>query len=159
MDATESTMRECYHCSHSFNPEDVTPVLIIGAQSYNGHLLTGKISTRAVYLCDVCLPNLMRAHIEGMRVELDEERQKQRGPIPRMQALSDEEMPILIGYGAICTGVGACQDSGGFEDRTRRLTHEAYDTQDRPTPYCYHHARRAYEFELYRWRDRQRVVR
>jgi len=151
--------RRCYHCENLFNPENVAPVLIAGVQSYNGHLLTSKTSIRAVYLCSICLPNLLGANIENMVIEADEDRMKQRGPIPRMQEIADDERAILAGLKTICTGTGPCSDVNGNEDATRQLTHEAYDTQDRSTPYCYHHALRAYEFDLRRWRERQRGVR
>jgi hypothetical protein len=132
---------------------------VAGVQSYNGHLLTGKAEIRAVYFCETCLPNLQGANIDGMMIEIDEKRTKERGPIPRMQELSADEQMDLGGTDAVCSGVGRCIDGDGREDARRRLTHESYDSSGRSTAYCYGHAVRAYQFELRRWQDRQRVVR
>lgn len=157
--SVEQITRPCDHCEQAFRADYVTPVLIAGVQSYLGHLLTGKPGIRAVYLCTaICLPNLMGANIEGMHVEVDEDRVKRRGPIPSMSALSPEEEMDFAGAEAQCSGLGVCMDSEGTDDPLRRLTHEMHDESARTTAYCYLHTVRAYSFHLRRWAERQRSV-
>lgn len=157
MEATEQGGRRCAHCENLFDPENVVPVLIEGVQSFGGHLLTGKAGIREAYLCTICLPNLQGANVQGMRVEVDEERERRRGPIPKLLPLSEQER--LDFARAVCSGVGACGDPDGKEDDARDLTHEVYDESARTTAYCYRHAERAYLFHLRRWRERQQGVR
>lgn len=59
----------CDHCERVFRADQSHPVVVTGGQSYAGHILTGRSSSRHVWLCRACYANLRNTSIEGFRVE------------------------------------------------------------------------------------------
>lgn len=152
--------RMCEHCGLAFAPEDVTPVKIDGASTYNGHLMIREGWSQDAYLCTLtCLP-IMRdaaATISGMNVKVDAARVRARGPLPSMRSLTADEREEAIP--SRCTGVGSCSDDQGNQgNQDATITHVVTDGSGREWPFCHGHAERAYLFELRRWRDRQAHV-
>lgn len=68
----------CDHCERDFDPKSLHPVIVSGAQSYNGHLLTGRAEERRANLCSTCYANLKNTGVQGLTVEDDEDALAQR---------------------------------------------------------------------------------
>lgn len=154
----QDLVRTCFLCSLMFAAEHVVPVIVRGADIYMGHPIRSE-GERSVYLCNKpCLDALMGATIDWMEVQLDEERIKKRGPLPKMALMDDDDLADFWEIGQRCMGVGDCQKDDGSQDPERRVTYWITDNQDRQWAYCHRHALRAYEWSLRRWRANQAQV-
>lgn len=63
----------CDHCGRSFPLKAMCPVIVTGAQSYNGHLVTNRPGSCSMLLCSDCYRSFGGVSIQGMTVRDDEE--------------------------------------------------------------------------------------